>query len=160
MPTQQENTAAAFLRLSNAIVVLNGRVGTLSSLNTTNKTSIVAALNELKAAVDAIAGGGGAAIDDGATSGSTVWSSARTQTAITAAITALISGAPGAQDTLAELAAQITALAAADQNLLSFGGAQTLTAPQQLQACQNLGIGDPAHDYVPAIATALTGTGL
>lgn len=156
--SQQTNIAAALLRLANAIVTVNGRVGTLSSLTSTDKSSLVAALNELKAIVSGL--GAGVAIDDGATSGSSVWSSSRTQTAITSAITALINGAPGAQDTLAELAAQITALASTDSGLLSFAAVQTLTAPQQLQGCTNLGIGDPAHDYVPAIDTALTGTGL
>lgn len=158
--SQQSNIAAALLRLVNAITSVNGRVGSLAALTSTDKSSIVASLNELKAIVTGLSGGGGAAIDDGAASGSTVWSSSRTQTAITSAIAALIDGAPGAQDTLAELAAQITALAAADNSLLSFGGAQVLDAAQQLQACTNLGIGDPSHNYVTAIETALTGTGL
>lgn len=156
--SQQTNIAAALLRLANSIVTVNGRVGSLTALTSTDKTSLVASLNELKSIVSGM--GAGVAIDDGATSGSSVWSSSRTQTQITAAITALINGAPGAQDTLAELAAQITALAAADNSLLSFGAAQTLTAPQQLQGCTNLGIGDPAHNFVTAIDTALTGTGL
>lgn len=156
--SQQTNIAAAFLRVAGAITSVSGRVGTLSSLTSTDKTSLVAALNELKAIVSGL--GAGVAIDDGAASGSTVWSSTKTQTQINAAITALISGAPGAQDTLAELAAQITALAAADGSLLSFGAAQTLTTPQQLQGCTNLGIGDPAHNFVTAIETALSGTGL
>lgn len=157
--SQQSNIAAALLRLVNAITSVNGRVGSLAALTSTDKTSIVAALNELKAIVSNLSGGG-AAIDDGATSGSTVWSSNRTQTAITTAITAVINGASGSQDTLKELADQITALAAADNSLLSFGGAQVLDAAQQLQACTNLGIGDPSHNYVTAIETALTGTGL
>lgn len=156
--SQQSNLAAAFLRVANTIVAVNGRIGTLADLTSTDKTSLVAALNELKAIVTGM--GGGVAINDTGTSTGSVWSSSKTQTAINDAIIALINGAPGAQDTLAELASQITALAAADNSLLSFGAAQTLTAPQQLQGCTNLGIGDPAHDYVPAINTALTGTGL
>ena len=154
----QTNVAAALLRLANALTTVNGRVGSLSTLTSTDKSSLVAALNELKGIVSGM--GAGVAIDDGAASGSAVWSSSRTQTAITSAITALINGAPGAQDTLAELAAQITALAASDNSLLSFGAVQTLTVPQQLQGCTNLGVGDPAHNFVTAIDTALTGTGL
>lgn len=154
--SQQTNLASAFLRASNAIMTLHGRIGTLASLPTTNKTSLVAALTELHGLI----GGAGASIDDAATATGTVWSSSRTQSAITSAITALISGAPGAQDTLAELAAQITALAAVDSSLLSFGGAQTLTTPQQLQGCTNLGIGNPDHNYVTAIDSALSGSGL
>lgn len=150
--SQQTNIAAGLLRLVNAINTLSGRVGTLASLTTTDKTSLVAALNETKALI----GAAGAAIDDGVTATGTTWSSSKIQTQITAAITAVVAGAPGAQDTLAELAAQITALAATDATLLSFGGAQTLTAPQQLQGCTNLGIGDPDHNFVTAIETGLS----
>lgn len=149
--SQQTNIAAAFLRCVNAINTVAGRVGTLASLNTTDKTSLVAALNEVKASIP----GAAAVIDDLATATGTTWSSTKIQTQITGAITALIAGAPGAQDTLAELAAQITALAQADNGLLSFAAAQTLTAQQQLQGCTNLGIGDPAHVYVTAIESSL-----
>lgn len=150
--SQQTNIAAGLLRLVNAINTLSGRVGTLSALTTTDKTSLVAALNETKALI----GAAGAAIDDGVTATGTTWSSSKIQTQITAAITAVVAGAPGAQDTLAELAAQITALAAADGSLLSFGGPQTLSAPQQAQGCENLGIGDPAHNFVTAIESSLS----
>lgn len=149
--SQQTNIAAAFLRCVNAINAVAGRAGTLTSLTTTDRTSLVAALNEVKASIS----GAGVQINDAAASGSSTYSSTKINAQINAAITALISGAPGAQDTLGELAAQITALAAADGSLLSFGGAQTLTAPQQAQAGANLGLGDPAHDYVPAIGAAL-----
>jgi hypothetical protein len=149
--SQQTNIAAALLRLTNAANALSGRIGTLSSLTTTDKTSLVAALNEVKASVPVLAN----IINDAATATGTTWSSTKIQAQITAAITALINGAPGAQDTLAELAAQITALAQADGGLLSFAQAQTLTTAQQLQGCNNLGIGDPAHDYVAAIEANL-----
>lgn len=150
--SQQTNLAAAFLRLTTAINTASGRIGTLTDLTTANKTSIVAALNEVKASIPVLAD----IIDDAATATGTTWSSTKIQTQITAAITALISGAPEAQDTLGELAAQITALAQADTGLLSFAEAQTLTTAQQLQGCTNLGIGDPAHNYVTAIETNLS----
>lgn len=154
--SQQTNIAAAFLRITNAVMALHGRIGNLASLSTTNKSNLVAALNELHG----LLGSSGAVIDDLATNTSTVWSSSKVQSQITSAITALVAGAPGAQDTLAELAAQITALAAVDQLLVSVGGAQTFTDPQKIQGCENLGIGDPTHNYVTAIDTALTGSGL
>lgn len=147
----QTNIASAFLRVVTAINAVSGRVGTLSSLTTTDKTNIVGALNEVKGLIPSAA----AVINDAATSTGSTWSSTKVQSQITAAITALVSGAPGAQDTLAELAAQITALAAADGSLLSFGGAQTLTSGQQLQACTNLGIGDPEFNFVTGIEAAL-----
>lgn len=149
--SQQTNIAAALLRLTNAANALSGRIGTLTSLTTTDKTNLVAALNEVKASVPVLS----SIINDVATTTGTTWSSTKIQAQITAAITALVNGAPGAQDTLAELAAQITALAQADSGLLSFAQAQTLTTAQQLQGCNNLGIGDPAHNYVTAIETNL-----
>jgi hypothetical protein len=150
--SQQTNIAAALLRLTNAANALSGRIGTLTSLTTTDKTNLVAALNEVKANMPVLAN----IINDAATATGTTWSSTKIQAQITAAITALVNGAPGAQDTLAELAAQITALAQADGGLLSFTQAQTLTTPQKLQGCTNLGIGDPDHNYVTAIEAALS----
>lgn len=154
--SQQTNIAAAFLRITNAVMALHSRIGNLASLSTTNKGNLVAALNELHG----LLGSSGAVIDDLATNTSTVWSSSKVQSQITSAITALVAGAPGAQDTLAEIAAQITALQSTDLNLVSVGGAQTFTDPQKIQGCENLGIGDPTHNYVTAIDTALTGSGL
>ena len=153
--TQQSNIAAAFLRLTNATNAISGRVGNLGSLSPTDKTSLVAALNEVKAGVPTLS----ALINDAAMATGTTWSSTKIQAQITAAITALVNGAPGAQDTLAELAAQITALAQADNGLLSFAQGQTLSPAQQLQAGVNLGLGDPAHNYVTAIEETLA-TGL
>lgn len=154
--SQQTNIAAAFLRIINGLNGASARIGTLGSLNTTAKTSVVAALNEVLGLV----GAAGAAIDDAATASETTWSSTKISSSITSAIAAVISGAPGSQDTLAELAAQITALAAVDTELLSVGGAQTFTTAQKLAGCQNLGIGDPEHNYVTAIETALATSGL
>ena len=65
--------------------MINGNVAGLTGLTTTTKTSLVAAINELDAAIDAVAAGSGA-INDGATSSSTTWSSSKTATAIAALI--------------------------------------------------------------------------
>ncbi len=146
----QTNIAAAHLRIVTAINTLNTRIGTLTNLNTLDKSSVVAALNELKASVAGVG-----VVNDAVTNTTNVWSSNKVQTQINVAITAILNGADGANDTLQELANRINALAAADTGLLSFNAAQTLTAPQQVQGCANLGIGDPAHDYVPAIVTGL-----
>jgi hypothetical protein len=86
--------------------LINGNAVDLTSLTTTAKTNLVAALNELDAAVDALAAGSGA-ISDGTTSTTTTWSSTKTSAEIVAAISALIAGAPGILDTLAEIAAQL-----------------------------------------------------
>lgn len=134
--TQQTRNAAAFARLATAINALDAKA----------QAALAAAIAALPAA---------AQIDDNVTTAGKVWSGLKTQTQITAAINALINGAGVADDTLKELADKIVALAQADNGLLSFAAAQALTAPQQLQACQNLGIGDPDHNYVTAIEATL-----
>ena len=140
--------------------------GSLSALTTTAKASLVAAVNELKTAVDAAAGGG-VSIDDGAGDGATgvTWSADKIFDAIEAAKTAvkndLTAGAAAALDTLSELAAALNndpafaaTIAAEIANRVRYDAAQTLTAPQQTQARANIGaqsagaIGDPDHDIV------------
>ena len=140
--------------------------GSLSALTTTAKASLVAAVNELKTAVDAAAGGG-LSIDDGAGDGATgvTWSADKIFDAIEAAKTAvkndLTAGAAAALDTLSELAAALNndpafaaTIAAEIANRVRYDAAQTLTAPQQTQARANIGaqsaaaIGDPDHDLV------------
>lgn len=154
--TQQALLDAGYARLVGAInavhnlhLTLAGNAGVLTALNTTDKASLVAAINEVKAAADAAASGG-VSIDDSSASSTSVWSSSKTQTEITGAVVAALEG-----EDLSDIAASISALAAADQGLVSADAAQSLTAAQQLQACQNIDIGDPTHDYVPAIAGAL-----
>ena len=140
--------------------------GSLSALTTTAKASLVAAVNELKTAVDA-ASGSGVSIDDGAGDGATgvTWSADKIFDAIEAAKTAvkndLTAGAAAALDTLSELAAALNndpafaaTIAAEIANRVRFDAAQTLTAPQQAQARANIGaqsaaaIGDPDRDLV------------
>ena len=148
------------------IKALNLAQGSLSTLATTAKASLVAAVNELKTAVDAAAGGG-VSIDDGAGDGATgvTWSADKIFDAIEAAKTAvkndLTAGAAAALNTLSELAAALNndpafaaTIAAEIANRVRFDAAQTLTAPQQTQARANIGaqsaaaIGDPDHNFV------------
>lgn len=124
------------------------------------KDRLVAALSRLVSAINAVdtkvAGvASGAAIDDGSTGSATTWSSTKVQAQINAGITALINGAGASSDTLKELADQLAALAQADNGLVSASAAQAFSAAQKLQACQNIGIGNPDHDFLPAIASAL-----
>lgn len=140
--------------------------GSLSALSTTAKNNLVAAINELKTAVDAAAGGG-VSIDDGAGDGATgvTWSANKIHDTIEAAKLAvkndLTAGAAAALDTLNELAAALNndpafaaTIAAEIANRVRYDAAQTLTAPQQTQARTNIGaqsaaaIGDPDHDIV------------
>jgi capsid protein len=146
--------------------LINGNAADLSSLTTTNKTNLVAALNELRANVQAIVPG--AQINDAAAGTTTTYSSQKIVDLISAAISSLTSGAPGALDTLDELAAALgddanfagtvtTALA----NRVRFDAAQTLTATQKAQAKTNIDaygsaeIGNPDTDFVAVFNAGL-----
>ena len=146
------------------IKALNLAQGSLSTLATTAKASLVAAINEL---YDLVGAGGGAAIDDAAGDGATAvtWSADKIHDTIEAAKTSvkdeLTDGAAAALDTLAELAAALNddpnfaaTIAGEIANRVRYDAAQTLTAPQQAQARANIGalgaveIGNPDHDFV------------
>jgi hypothetical protein len=121
--------------------LINGNAADLSGLNTTSKTSVVSAINEVNTALGNIdvSGQVAALIDDTATATTTVWSSSKTNTAIGAAVAAVVDAAPAALDTLNELAAALgddanyastitTALSAkaADADVVKLTGAQTV----------------------------------
>lgn len=115
--------------------------GSLAALNTAEKTSLVAALNEIHAAITNAAG-----INDAATGATTTWSSQKISTAISSAINALLDGAPTALDTLNEIAAAINddanfaaTLAAEVSKRVRYDAAQTLSPEQQAQARSNIG---------------------
>ena len=145
------------------VKLLRNRIGDLTSLDTTAKDNVVNAINELFAAI----GSAGASIDDGAGNGATLitWSADKIFDSIEAAKTAvtnsLLNGAGPAYDTLKELQdlliadeGLVTALTTAVGNKVSFSEVQTLTTPQKLQACQNIGIGDPESDLTATYNTA------
>lgn len=143
--------------------------GDLAALSTTDKTSLVAAINELFAAI----GAAGAAINDAAGNGNTTetWSADKIFDSIEAAKTAvkndLTNGVATTLDTLNELAAALgndpnyaATIAGQIANRVRFDAAQALTAPQKVQALANLGAvatldagnldRDLAADYVTA----------
>ena len=145
------------------VKTLTAAQGSLSALNTTTKTSLVAAINELLTLI----GSAGASIDDSAGNGDTnvTWSADKIHDTIEAAKLAvkneLTDGAGAALDTLAELAAALgndpsfaATIAAEIANRVRYDAAQTLTSPQQAQARDNIGaqsaaaIGDPDRDLV------------
>ena len=140
--------------------------GALTDLDTTTKTSLVAAVNELKGIVDGLSGGG-AAINDAAGDGDTTvtWSADRIFDTIAAASAALkdelTDGAGAALDTLKELADALgndpsfsATIAAEIANRVRYDAAQALSAPQQAQARNNIGaqaaaaVGDTDRDFV------------
>ena len=145
------------------VKALTAAQGSLSALNTTTKTSLVAAINEMLTLI----GSAGVSIDDAAGDGNTAvtWSADKIFDSIEAAKTAvkndLTAGAAAALDTLSELAAALNndpafaaTIAAEIANRVRFDAAQTLTQPQMAQARANIGaqsaaaIGDPDRDLV------------
>ena len=134
------------------VKALNLKIGNLSLLTTTAKSNLVAAIN----AAVASGGSGGVAIDDDAGLGDkdVTWSADKTVTAIQAAVDALVDGAPAALDTLNKLAAALgndenlaQTMIAQINNRVRYDELQVLTAPQQLNACTNIGVGDPTRDF-------------
>lgn len=142
---------------------LRAAQGDLTSLSTTAKGNLVAAINE----VVALVGAGGVQIDDGAGNGDTgvTWSADKIFDSIEQAKQAvkdsILGGAGAALDTLKELADALNndpnfaaTIATQISNRVRYDAAQTLTTAQRLQACQNIGIGDPEADFVAAYNTA------
>jgi hypothetical protein len=150
---------------------LINKIGDTTALNTTAKGNLVAALNEVYAAI----GGAGAQINDNAGNGDTLvtWSADKIFDSIALAKTeiqtAILGGASAAYDTLKELqdllegdAAQLATLASAINNRVRFDDVQTLTSAQKLQARSNIdavatadvtsaitaAVGDTNHDFV------------
>ena len=80
--------------------LINGNAADLSALTTTQKASLVGALNEVRATVVDL-------IDDSSNSSSKTWSSTKIDSAIATAIAGLVGTAPSALDTLQELAAAL-----------------------------------------------------
>lgn len=158
--TLEQNLADLTTRISTEMKLLhtfiNGNAADLSGLTTTAKSNLVAALNELKAAI-----AGASGINDAALSTSTSYSSQKTVDTITAAIAAVVDGAPTALNTLKELADKLasddTALSAiltSLDNRVRVDAAQTFTDAQKTQGRANIGaqdaaaIGDPTRDLV------------
>lgn len=126
--------------------LINGNATDLAALTTTAKTTLVAAVNEVNAKP-----AGGAAISDTTTATTTVWSSNKTNSEITAARAAvkseiLGSGVPAALDTLDELAAALgddanfaaTTTTALGNRVRVDTAAQGLTSTQQSNARTNI----------------------
>lgn len=82
--------------------LINGNAVDLIALTTVSKASLIGAINEV-AASDA----GKAVIDDVTASTTKVYSSSKTNAAISTAVSAVVAAAPGLLDTLNELAAAL-----------------------------------------------------
>jgi KaiC/GvpD/RAD55 family RecA-like ATPase len=150
--------------------LLNGNAAGLTALTTTNKTNLVAALNELKAEMQSLASSGGATINDALNASTTqTWSVTKINNAITNAINAVTNGAPGALDTLAELSAALdnnanfaaTVTTSLSNRVRTDTAAQGLTTQQKTNARTNIDafgvgeIGDPTTNFVTTFNAGL-----
>lgn len=153
--------------------LLNGNAASNIALITTAKTSLVAAINELKTEVDTLAASGGATINDASTSSATQTYSinkiiADIADARAAVKAEILGGAGAAYDTLKELedlfastGADLSGITTALGNRLRFDAAQTLTAQQKVTANANAGSlslvqsGDPDTNLVAVFEAGL-----
>lgn len=153
----QAQLSALITSIATDIKSLIANQGSLANLQTSAKSNLVAALNELKTSL-----GSSALINDATISSTSLtYSIDKINSQISAAVSALVSGAPTALDTLNELAiaiesdqSGIAGLVTAVGNRIRYDASQSLTSPQQVQACLNIGVGDPTTDLAAAYATA------
>ena len=160
--TLEARVVALAQAIGTDVKTLTTAVGSLSGLNTTAKSNLVAAINEI-----ALAAASATGIDDGVTSEESTWSSNKISSEISGTISGLVGGAGAALDTLKELADALnndpsfaTTIATQIANRVRFDDAQTLTAPQKAQACDNIGAaslvatGDLDRDFAAVYTTA------
>ena len=160
--TLEARVVALAQAIGTDVKTLTTAVGSLGSLTTTAKSSLVTAINEIAQAAASATG-----IDDAATSGASTWSSTKISSEISGAVSGLVGGAGAALDTLNELAAALgndpsfaTTIATQIANRVRYDEAQVLTAPQKAQACDNIGAaslvatGDLDRDFAAAYTAA------
>lgn len=151
------------IRVAQEFNDMRAKVGNLASLTTTDKSSLVAAINELKAAVVSAT-----AIDDAQVSAVTAYSSTKVVELLNALKSEILGGADAAYDTLLEIqqllqggTGGLDALLAAVNNRVRFDAPQMLTVEEQAQARGNIGaasaiaIGDTDTDFMAVFDAAL-----
>lgn len=153
--------------------LINGNLADLSTLNTTAKGNLIAAINEINTALQSLAAAGGATINDASNASTTqTWSITKIATYIADATADLkdeiLGGAGEAYDTLSELKAllddtggDLSALTIAIGNRVSTEANQGLTTQQKANARDNIDvyskaeIGNPDTDFVATLNTAM-----
>ena len=151
------------IRVAQEFNDVRDKAGNLANLTTTDKSNLVAAINELKAAVVS-----SAVIDDAHVAATTTYSSNKIVSLLDALKTEILGGADAAYDTLVEIqqllqngTSGLDALLAAVNNRVRFDAAQSLTVAEQLQARSNIGavaatdVGNTDTDFVAVFVGAL-----
>ena len=150
--TLEARVVALAQAIGTDVKTLTTAVGSLGSLTTTAKSSLVAAINEIAQAAASATG-----IDDGVTSGASTWSSNKISSEISGAVSDLVGGAGAALGNDPSFA---TTIATQIANRVRFDDVQVLTAPQKAQACDNIGAaslvatGDLDRDFAAAYTAA------
>jgi capsid protein len=150
-------------RIGTEFKSVRSTTGALTDLSTTTKSSLVGAINEVKAALASAS-----QINDAAASTTTAYSSQKVTDLLATLKSDILGGASAAYDTLQELAtliqsdeSGISSLTTAVGNRVRFDAAQTLTSGQQAQAIANIGaiaaadVGDVTTDFVAQFNTAI-----
>ena len=169
-------------RLAAVFKTIDAQMGTLQRLSTDDKTSLVAAINELRDQLAQAGGGTGGGgdggqtprviVDDSPQSTDTTFSAAKITSLLDALKSSLLGGADGAFDTLKELQEVIEqdqtglrALLIALDARVRVDGEQSLTLEQQALARRNIGaqeagaVGDTDTDFVAVFDAALGSNG-
>lgn len=151
------------IRVAQEFNDVRAKTGNLANLTTTDKSNLVAAINELKAAVVS-----SSEIDDANIAISSTYSSSKIVTLLDALKAEILGGADAAYDTLVEIqqllqngTTGLDALLAAVNNRVRFDAAQSLTVAEQLQARSNIGavaasdVGNTDTDFVAVFVGVL-----
>lgn len=126
------------------ISALQGNVGDLNALNTTDKGNLVAAINEAFGKATSL-------IDDTATDTNTTWSSSKIASEIADGLAGLVDGAPDALNTINELAQAlqdnpdiINTIQTALGKTVRVDVEQTFSAAEKAQGRSNIGAASEA----------------
>ena len=156
MATQQQRITELAQAIAQDIRELNLSQGLLGNLSTSNKTSLVEAINELYLGITNSTG-----VDDSTENTISTWSSSKIRESINTAISELVNGSDSALDTLRELADALgndanfaATLAEQMGKRVRVDESQMFSTAEQLTACTNIGIGNPDTDFVAAYTTA------
>lgn len=143
-------TTEAFQLVATRLNTLYERDGDLDALSTSEKSSIVGALNEIHADLVAATDTANAAavIDDSTPSANTVYSSNKVMAEIAASVAAALEG-----NDVSDLADAIAALQAADMGLVSANAPQDFSPAQEAQARTNIGAVSQSDFEANATAT-------
>jgi len=158
--TETVNVSALATAIGTDIKGLGNDIGDLSTLNTTNKTSSVGAINEVLATANA-----GPEINDAGTSVSDLLSASQIDARISASNDALIGSATGVADTLGEIETLLSTGSDARTALLTQQGLNTtaISAAQGVadQAVLDAAAADSKADQgILDAATANTAAGV